>query len=161
MSEVVLLLGGNLGDVEQTLLSAVQDLQREVGEVCAASEVMLSDAWGFDAAPFLNQAVIIKTELSPLELLAATQRIEQRLGRDRVAEAETKRKSAASYLDRKIDIDIIFYAGQVVEEEHLQIPHLLITKREFALRPIAQIAPQWLHPQNGKSVEEMLRDLKS
>ncbi len=159
MSTVALLLGANLGDVQLTFESVRQALEREVGAIVASSEVLHSEAWGFSAAEFSNQALLINTSLEPLALLNATQSIEQLCGREREVEAAVKAESGERYCSRHIDIDIIFYGDRVVECERLTIPHPLMGEREFVLRPLAQVASTMVHPVSGRSVEEMLKDL--
>ncbi len=159
MTTVALLLGANVGDVQRTLESVCEDLQREVGAIVASSEVLRSAAWGFEAPDFLNQALLISTSLEPLELLDVTQRIEERWGRQREDEQRAKAESGARYLPRSIDIDIILYGDRVVECERLTVPHPLMGEREFVLRPLAQVASSVVHPVSGRSIGEMLKDL--
>ncbi len=160
MREVVLLLGGNAGSVEQTFEGVRHDLEREVGQIKRLSDTMSSEAWGFESAQFLNQALLLESNLDTVALLDATQSIEERWGRCREQEAEEKSRSGERYLARTIDIDIIFYGEAIVQSERLTIPHPLIAERRFALEPLAQIVPQWVHPASGVSVEEMLNDIK-
>ncbi len=159
MTQVALLLGGNLGDVESTFSGVRLDLEREVGELRSCSEVFVTKAWGFEAPDFRNQAVIVATHLQPLALLEATQRIEERWGRDRQRESGDKEVSGERYCNRSIDIDIILYGDKVFHSARLTIPHPLMAEREFVLRPLAQVAPAMRHGVSGKSIEEMLKDL--
>ncbi len=161
MIKVLLLLGGNVGSVESTFEGVRGDLEREVGAIVSCSELLESQAWGFDSAPFLNQGVAVTTSLDPLSLLDSTQRIEERWGRNRAKEREQKGRSGERYLAREIDIDIIFYGDTIMQSERLTLPHPLVAQREFALEPLAQIAPEATHPVSGKSVAQMLNELKS
>ncbi len=156
MTSVVLLLGGNLGNVAQTFEGVKHDLEREVGAIVSCSEQLKSDAWGFEAATFLNEAVVVETKLEPVELLDATQRIEERWGRARAVEQETKSESGERYCSRMIDIDIIFYGQEVLQSERLTVPHPLMGERRFVLEPLSQIVPNFVHPLVGLSVAEML-----
>ncbi len=160
MISVLLLLGGNLGSVEQTFMGVRGDLEREAGEILRSSEILRSAAWGFQADDFLNQAVELTTELGAEELLDVTQGIEERWGRDREAEAEAKRLGDERYCSRSIDIDIIFYGDAIIESERLTIPHPLMAEREFVLEPLVQIAPNFINPINRLSVEQMFNNLK-
>ncbi len=160
MTQVVLLLGGNLGDVQATFEGVRAELECEVGEVTRYSSIMHSEAWGFEAEPFLNQAVIISTELAAEALLDTVQGIENRWGRNRQSEAEMKLLSGEKYTSRSIDIDIIFYGDSIIESPRLTVPHLLMAKREFVLEPIAEIVPHLVNAKNGKSIEQMLNELK-
>ncbi len=163
MSRIMLLLGGNMGEVAEVIDRAVSHLEREVGEVVTRSEILRSKAWGFNhpTPDFLNQAVELHTSLTPEELLDATQRIEQKLGRERESEREAKQESGERYASRGIDIDIIFYGEQSYQSERLTIPHPLMQEREFVLRPIAEIAPEWQNVALGASAKELLERLKN
>ncbi len=160
MISVVLLLGGNLGQMEQTFARVREDLQREVGQIVNLSSVVRSESWGFKADDFLNQAVEIETSMAAEELLDAVQRIENRWGRERAKEAKQKQESGERYTSRSIDIDIIFYGDQAISTERLTVPHPLLEQREFVLEPLKQIAPSRRHCITGRSVEQMLNDLK-
>lgn len=160
MISVVLLLGGNRGAVDQTFAGVVEDLRAMVGEVEQVSEILRSAAWGFHADDFLNQAVILSTALTAERLLDATQSIERKWGRVREDEQKEKVTSGEIYASRAIDIDIIFYGQSVTSSDRLTIPHPLMCERRFVLEPLSQIAPRLCHPITGKSVEQMLNELK-
>ena len=124
MARVALLLGGNQGDVKRTLQTAQQLINSRVGAVLRCSHRYESEPWGFPAAQrFSNQALEVSTDLSPLEVLDACQGIERELGRNRAAEAIEKASSGAAYSSRPIDIDIIFYGDEVIDDERLTVPH--------------------------------------
>ena len=125
MARVTLLLGGNEGDVKRTLQAAQQLVNARVGAVLRCSHRYESEPWGFaSAARFSNQALEITTDLSPLEVLDAVQRIECDLGRNRAAEAVEKASTGAAYTSRPIDIDIIFYDDEVIDDERLWLDML-------------------------------------
>ncbi|WP_279069080.1 2-amino-4-hydroxy-6-hydroxymethyldihydropteridine diphosphokinase [Alistipes timonensis] len=157
MARVALLLGGNQGDVKRTLQTAQQLINSRVGAVLRCSHRYESAPWGFPAAQrFSNQALEVSTDLSPLEVLDACQQIERELGRNRAAEAVEKASSGAAYSSRPIDIDIIFYGDEVIDDERLTVPHPLLAEREFALQPLAEIMRRHRHPVTGVTVGEML-----
>lgn len=157
MTRVALLLGGNQGDVKRTLQTAQQLINSRVGAVLRCSHRYESAPWGFPAAQrFSNQALEVSTDLSPLEVLDACQQIERELGRNRAAEAVEKASSGAAYTSRPIDIDIIFYGDEVIDDERLTVPHPLLAEREFALQPLAEIMRRHCHPVTGLTVGEML-----
>lgn len=157
MTRVALLLGGNQGDVKRTLQTAQQLINSRVGAVLRCSHRYESAPWGFPAAQrFSNQALEVSTDLSPLEVLDACQQIERELGRNRAAEAVEKASSGAAYSSRPIDIDIIFYGDEVIDDERLTVPHPLLAEREFALQPLAEIMRRHRHPVMGVTVGEML-----
>ena len=162
MARVALLLGGNQGDVKRTLQTAQQLINSRVGAVLRCSHRYESEPWGFPAAQrFSNQALEVSTDLSPLEVLDACQGIERELGRNRAAEANEKASSGAAYSSRPIDIDIIFYGDEVIDDERLTVPHPLLAEREFALQPLAEIMRRHRHPVTGVTVGEMLDALRN
>ena len=162
MARVALLLGGNQGDVKRTLQTAQQLINSRVGAVLRCSHRYESEPWGFPAAQrFSNQALEVSTDLSPLEVLDACQGIERELGRNRAAEAIEKASSGAAYSSRPIDIDIIFYGDEVIDDERLAVPHPLLAEREFALQPLAEIMRRHRHPVTGVTVGEMLDALRN
>ena len=162
MARVALLLGGNQGDVKRTLQTAQQLINSRVGAVLRCSHRYESEPWGFPAAQrFSNQALEVSTDLSPLEVLDACQGIERELGRNRAAEAIEKASSGAAYSSRPIDIDIIFYGDEVIDDERLTVPHPLLAEREFALQPLAEIMRRHRHPVTGVTVGEMLDALSN
>ncbi len=160
--EIVLVMGGNLGDTRGYMLHARQLIEQQIGAIVAQSEILSSEAWGFDAPTlFLNQALKVESSLPAEALLLEIHKIEREVGRNRTAEAKQRSADGQSYASRVIDIDIITYAQEVIELEHLTIPHKLMHCREFVLEPMKQIAASWQHPTLGKNTEELLNDLKN
>ncbi len=146
--KAVLIVGGNKGDRNALLKSAVEAVS-ELGEMTLRSKVYETEAWGGVAkGPFLNQVVEIKTAYSPSELLALIQQIETTLGR----------KRDEHWGDRTMDIDIIFFGDRVIDTPELQIPHPFIADRNFVLVPLAEILPVFIHPVLGKSSQQMLEE---
>lgn len=144
-----LALGSNLDDRLGNLRKAAAALAPQV-IVQRASPVYQTAPWGIlDQPDFLNQALEVKTELSPVDLLARIKEIEAALGR-----AQTIR-----YGPRRIDLDILFYEDQVIDLPFLQVPHPRLHERTFVLAPLADLAPDLRHPQTGKTVRQMLADL--
>ncbi len=163
MGRVMLVLGGNLGDVVATIDGAVALIDNRIGRVTKRSSMAESEAWGFqkETPMFINQAVELETDLEPEELLDRTQQIEREMGREREQEAETKLRNGERYASRVIDIDIIFYDEMLYNSERLTLPHPLMGEREFMLRPIVEIAPEWRNVAlGGRSCEELLKELK-
>lgn len=148
--------------MKRTLQTAQQLINSRVGAVLRCSHRYESEPWGFPAAQrFSNQALEVSTDLSPLEVLDACQGIERELGRNRAAEAIEKASSGAAYSSRPIDIDIIFYGDEVIDDERLTVPHPLLAEREFALQPLAEIMRRHRHPVTGVTVGEMLDALRN
>lgn len=144
MAALYLSLGTNLGDRRENLDRALSLIAREVGTVVSASDRMETAPWGFDSAnSFLNMAVKVETELSPLEALHVTQDIERRLGR-------SGKTVNGQYQDRVIDIDLLMYfmsdgTPSKMDTPELTLPHRLMRQREFVMKPLAQIAPELLN----------------
>lgn len=159
MAKAVLITGSNEGDRAAALAAARDAVATAAGRVEASSPVMGSEPWGEfregAVGDFLNQVLVIETELSPHELLAVTQHIEKELGRVDKGDWKPARK----YSSRPIDIDILFYDDEVVNSERLSIPHPHIAGREFVLRPLAAVMPDFRHPVTGETVCQMLRKL--
>lgn len=148
MAKVFFLIGGNLGNREEILQNTVTQIENKVGEVIKLSSVYETAPWGFSHEQnFLNQVVVVETDLSPIAVLDRTQGIELDLGR--------KRKKNR-YSERTIDIDILFYDLDIIDSERLEVPHPRMAERKFALIPLKEIASNLKHPVFNKSVAELL-----
>ena len=143
-------LGANLGDRETTLRRAVELLAEEPGiEVAAVSTLRETDPVGLVDQPlFLNGAVAVETSLSPRELLDVLLRIEQALGRVR---------SGVRWGPRTVDLDVLVYDDQVVDEPGLRVPHPRLHERRFTLEPLAELAPALEIPGRGQVSELLAR----
>jgi 2-amino-4-hydroxy-6-hydroxymethyldihydropteridine diphosphokinase len=152
MAEVHLLLGSNLGERLKNLDTARDYLSRYVGTVKGASQVFITQPWGFECQDmFYNQAVLLDTEYFPQELLMKLKNIELLMGRIK--------ERRDSYSSRIIDIDIIFYEDFVIEHgPELIVPHPKMTKRRFVLEPLSQLAPEKKHPLHKKTSKELLAE---
>ena len=144
---VYLSLGSNVGDREAQLRDALFRLSA-VGRVIALSSFYETEPVEFTQQPwFLNCAVAIETSSTPQQLMVAILRIEEEMGRQR-----GQKKGP-----RSIDIDILLFGREIMESKELTIPHPAMHLRRFVLEPLAEIAPEALHPLLNKTIRE-LRD---
>ena len=133
---VVIGLGSNQGDRPRYLKAAVAQMSLRVGTLLRASSVSETEAWGFIAPPFLNQIVVMRTSLSPLDLLDTLQAIERQLGR---TEKTTLIDGKPAYRNRTIDLDILDYDGIRYSDERLVLPHPRIRQRPFIQMQLSEL----------------------
>ena len=152
MASTHLILGSNSTDKRRCLSRAVCLLKDRVGKITASSSIYESEAWGYESQhSYLNQVVILQTELSPELLLSTTQEIEKDLGR--------KSKTVNGiYEDRPIDIDILFYNSKIVNSPVLHIPHPRLYERRFVLEPLLEIDAEYQHPVFQKSIYQLYQE---
>jgi 2-amino-4-hydroxy-6-hydroxymethyldihydropteridine diphosphokinase len=144
--QVYLGLGSNLGDCRKNLERAIRLIGDRVGLVTRQSSFIETEPWGFESDhKFLNAVILCETMKTPREVLQLTQQIERDMGRTRKSSAVGSKPNAkcqkpkANYADRPIDIDILLYDDQTVDEPDLKIPHPLMHQRDFVMIPLMEI----------------------
>ncbi len=149
MNKVYLLIGGNMGDRMANLTAACLKITEACGPITAYSSIYETEAWGFTNQPaFLNQALAIQTTLEATALMEQILKIELSLGR----------KRDIPLGPRIIDIDIIYFNDDIIDNEIVTIPHPSMAKRNFVLTPLTEIAPLLIHPILLKSNEVLLKE---
>jgi len=147
--EVYLLFGSNLGERAANIANAVTRLENQGVNPMRLSSLYETEPWGNKEQPaFLNQAGKFSTAASPFELMQIILKIEEDMGRVRTKKWEP----------RIIDIDILFYGTQVIDQRDLKIPHPELEKRKFALIPLSEIASGLVHPVLKKNIKQLLAD---
>ena len=151
MNQAYLLIGGNQGNRHRFLQQSIEEIRLHCGKIVSLSSVYETAAWGKeDQPPFLNQALELETVLEPLELLVCLLEIEKTMGRERTVK----------FGPRIIDIDILFFNDWILDMDRLTIPHPQLANRRFALEPLNEIAPRWMHPVLHQTVHRLLMDCK-
>lgn len=142
-------LGSNLGDREATIRSALAAMDAIPGlRLIRVSRIIETEPVGpVPQDPFLNATAVVQTSLPPRRLLDALLSIERRHGRDRA--------TGERHGPRTLDLDLLLYADQVIDEPGLQVPHPAMASRAFVLEPLSEIAPEWVHPALQASVESL------
>jgi len=149
MSEVYLLTGGNIGNRLDYLLKAKEQIKKRCGSIVQESSVYETAAWGKeDQGAFLNQVLKIETNLHPEEVLKTILEIEEHLGR----------KRQLKYGPRIIDIDILFFDDDIINQHTLKVPHPQMQNRRFVLVPLNEIAPAKIHPSLHKTMAQILAE---
>lgn len=143
-----ILLGSNQGQRKLYLLQAISAIAEQCGPVLKVSSLYETAAWGkTDQPPFLNQVVVVSTELQPGKLMQTLLRIEEQLGRKRTEKMGP----------RTIDLDILFYDQLICHTPLLTLPHPLLQERRFVLTPLAELAPGKIHPVYRKTIRTLLQ----
>lgn len=147
MNKTFLLLGTNQGERAINLAEAKTKISRELGPIITSSSIYKTAAWGIENQPdFYNQVIIVATEYNPLQILTILQHIEKQLGRIRVEK----------WGPRIIDIDILFFNDAILDLPSLKIPHPEIHNRMFTLKPLVEIAGDFIHPILHESLDQLM-----
>ena len=147
-----ILLGTNLGERELLLDKAIAMMEERCGEVVARSGIYETEPWGFVSENnFLNMVVKLDTELEPHDLLKELLSIEASLGRQR-------NENIKGYSSRPMDLDILYYNDDLINDEDLIVPHPRIHLRRFTLLPLCDISPDYEHPLFKKTNKILLEE---
>ena len=151
MNKTYLLLGSNVGQSKKQLADAVRSIRKKIGKVTRQSQLYVTAAWGNTNQPdFLNQVIIVETKLTSQQTILSILSIEKEMGRVRTE------KNAP----RIIDIDILFFNKEIIEEPNLSVPHPQIQNRRFVLIPLNELSPNFKHPVFQQSIHHLLKNCK-
>lgn len=152
MPRAYLSIGSNIGDRINYINKAIEKLKQNNIKIIKSSNIIETEPYGYkEQGKFLNMAVEIDSDLNPFELMKLILKIESELGRIRTVR----------WGSRVIDIDIIFYDSLIINEPDLKIPHPDMQNRFFVLKPLQEIAPDFVHPVLKKTITELLENLNS
>jgi 2-amino-4-hydroxy-6-hydroxymethyldihydropteridine diphosphokinase len=152
MNIVFLGIGTNLGNKAENLSEAIDMIGENIGPVVGSSSVYETEPWGFETKDeFLNMVVKVETKLSSFTIFKNIILIESLLGR---------RRSENRYSSRVIDIDLLIYEDQIINEKGLIVPHPLMHERKFVLVPLCEIAPDMMHPVLNITFASLLESCK-
>ncbi|HEX8574943.1 MAG TPA: 2-amino-4-hydroxy-6-hydroxymethyldihydropteridine diphosphokinase [Flavobacterium sp.] len=150
--QVILSLGSNQGEKAAIIVQCIQYIHQQLGTVVRVSKLYESSSWGFESDNFFNCALLVHTQKSPQQLLSGILQIEKELGRIR--------EEASGYQARNIDIDIISFNNEVVEEENLSVPHPQLQNRLFVLLPVNDLSVDFVHPVSHKTIPQLIQECK-
>lgn len=150
-------IGSNIGDRHALIELAVARIEAALGRRVRRATMIESEPWGFESKnAFLNLGIAVECDgLTALQLFQTLRRVQDSI------DASSHRKPDGSYADRAIDIDLIAFGSETMATEQLTLPHPRMQQREFVLRPMAELEPQWRHPVTGLTPGEMLAGLAS
>ncbi len=150
MSIVYIGIGSNLGDRQKSCLRAIELLQERGIVITKKSSLYETEPWGYKDQPqFINMAIEGETEFNPKELLMVLKNIEREIGRE----------ESLRWGPRKVDLDILLFDTIILTEDSLEIPHPLLHKRDFVLKPLCEIASDIHHPLLKMSISDLLQQL--
>ncbi len=146
-------IGSNMGERRDNLYRAVVALTAGTGG-SVTSRIVESEPWGFESDNrFMNIGLWFDSDLEPQQMLDRIHDIEHKLG------SATHRDAQGGYIDRLVDIDIVAIGDLIIDTPTLQVPHPHLSEREFFLKPMMDLAPNWCHPVTGLTAAQMLEGL--
>lgn len=153
MELIYLSIGSNIGDRESNIQSALNQIDKKIGNIISISKLYENPSVGFDGDMFYNCCIGVETVLKPHDLLNILLIIEKEAGRIR--------KKNVVYSSRIIDLDILFYQDQLINTNDLIVPHPKLHQREFVIKPLLDIANSKIHPKFQQSILEISHDLNN
>lgn len=148
MNRVFLEIGGNQGNRLANLQKCTMLIDKQIGKLVKQSSIYETPPWGFESKQlFYNQVLLVESLLTPTQILKVLLDIEKKLGRIRQQQ---------KYSSRTMDIDILFFNDEIIDNPQLEVPHPRLQHRLFVLKPLAEIAPDFIHPVLKKRISELL-----
>jgi len=147
--QVILSLGSNQGNRLKNIELCLELIHQEIGTIIKVSHLYETPAWGFESEAFYNCALLMHSTNSAQKILELVLQVEKKLGRIR--------NENAGYQSRIIDIDLIAFDDEILELDHLQIPHPLMQNRKFVLLPVQDLSIDWVHPVLKKTIPELIQ----
>ncbi|PZX93591.1 2-amino-4-hydroxy-6-hydroxymethyldihydropteridine diphosphokinase [Flavobacterium aquariorum] len=147
--QVILSLGSNQGNRLKNIELCLALIHEEIGTIIKVSKLYETPSWGFESEAFYNCALVLHTTYSAQKILELVLEVEKKLGRIR--------KENAGYQSRIIDIDLIAFDDEILDLDHLQIPHPLMQNRKFVLLPFQDLNVDWMHPVLKKTISELIQ----
>lgn len=147
--QVILSLGSNQGNRLKNIELCLELIHQEIGTIIKVSNLYETPSWGFESEAFYNCALVLHTSKEAEQILEQVLKVEKKLGRIR--------NENAGYQSRIIDIDLIAFDSEIINVEHLQIPHPLMQNRKFVLLPFQDLKLDWVHPILKKTIPELIQ----
>jgi len=147
--QVILSLGSNQGNRLNNIELCLKLIHQEIGTIIKISNLYETPSWGFESEAFYNCALVMHTSKNPEQILEQVLAVEKKIGRIRSADS--------GYQSRVIDIDLIAFDSEIIDIEHLQVPHPLMQNRKFVLLPFQDLNLDWTHPILKKTIPELLQ----
>jgi len=153
MANVFVSVGSNKGNRLEFINLSFEKINKNIGIILQKSSIWESESWNYSDNDYLNAVIKVKTSLSANDFLTKCQEIEIKLGRNTKTIIQ---KGKAIYYSRTIDIDILFYDDLIIDTKELTIPHPCLQYRLFVLKPMLEIAPNFIHPILKKDITSLL-----